>query len=64
MTLPEGLAINPSGANGLDGCSPAEIGYTSTDLDGTITTTPGAATCPDASGGQCRGGQPACSTTR
>jgi len=26
LTLPEGLAINPAGANGLDGCSPQEIG--------------------------------------
>ncbi len=26
VTLPEDLTVNPSGANGLDGCSPAEIG--------------------------------------
>jgi len=26
LTLPEGLVINPSGANGLDGCSTEEIG--------------------------------------
>ena len=39
ITLPEGLTINPSGANGLGGCSPAEA-----DLKGT-----GAAKCPDAS---------------
>jgi hypothetical protein len=49
VTLPEGLVINPSGANGLDGCSLTEFGYTSTDPDGTIHTTPDAATCPDAS---------------
>jgi hypothetical protein len=49
VTLPEGLVINPAGANGLDGCSEAGFGYTSTDPDGTIHTTPDPATCPDAS---------------
>jgi hypothetical protein len=49
VTLPEGLVINPSGANGLDGCSLAEFGYTSTDPDGTIHTTAAPATCPNAS---------------
>jgi hypothetical protein len=48
VTLPEGLVVNPSSANGLDGCSLAEFGYTSTDPDGTIHTTPGPADCPDA----------------
>jgi hypothetical protein len=47
VTLPEGLTVNPSGANGLDACSEADFGYTSTDPDGTIHTTPEAATCPD-----------------
>jgi hypothetical protein len=28
LTLPPGLAINPSGANGLEGCSPEQIGLT------------------------------------
>jgi hypothetical protein len=28
LTFPEGLTINPSGANGLDGCSPEEMGLT------------------------------------
>ena len=52
--------INPSGANGLDGCSLAEFGYTATDPDGTIHTTPDAATCPDASKiADGRGRQPA-----
>jgi hypothetical protein len=39
VTLPEGLVINPSGANGLDGCSPAEV-----DLSG-----PNVDSCPAAS---------------
>jgi hypothetical protein len=29
VTLPDGFAINPSGANGLDGCSSAQVGLTS-----------------------------------
>jgi hypothetical protein len=48
VTLPEGLVVNPSGANGLDACSSAQFGYTTTDPDGTIHTTPDPATCPDA----------------
>jgi hypothetical protein len=39
VTLPEGLVVNPSGANGLDGCSAGQI-----DLNG-----PNPASCPDAS---------------
>jgi len=39
VTLPEGLVLNPSGANGLDGCSESEI-----DLDGAER-----GDCPDAS---------------
>jgi hypothetical protein len=38
-TLPPGLVVNPAGAGGRTGCSPAQI-----DLDG-----PGAARCPDES---------------
>jgi hypothetical protein len=49
VNLPQGMVVNPSSANGLDGCSEADFGYTSTDPDGTIHTTPSAATCPDAS---------------
>jgi hypothetical protein len=48
VTLPEGLTVNPSGANGLGTCSEAQFGYTTTDPDGTIHTTPDAASCPDA----------------
>jgi hypothetical protein len=47
VTLPEGLVVNPSGANGLGGCSEAQFGYTTIGEDGTIHTTPGPATCPD-----------------
>ncbi len=49
VTLPEGLAINPSGGNGLDGCSPSEAGLTTplgqipAQFDGEP------ADCPDAS---------------
>jgi uncharacterized repeat protein (TIGR01451 family) len=45
VTLPEGLVINPSGANGLAGCSPAQIG-----ID-TATAVPNGnpVACPDAS---------------
>lgn len=39
VTLPEGMVINPSGANGLQGCSPAQV-----DLQGADP-----AQCPDAS---------------
>jgi hypothetical protein len=49
VTLPEGLVLNPAAGNGLRGCSLAEFGYTSTDPDGSIHTTPDPATCPDAS---------------
>src|SRR6188472_103687 len=46
ITLPEGLVINPAGANGLGGCSLAQFGYTNTEA-GVIHTTPEAASCPD-----------------
>jgi hypothetical protein len=39
VSFPTGMTINPSAANGLEGCSPAQV-----DLSG-----PGAAECPDAS---------------
>jgi hypothetical protein len=48
ISLPEGLVVNPSGANGLDGCSLSEFGFTNKEGD-VIHTTPNPATCPDAS---------------
>jgi hypothetical protein len=49
VTLPPGLAINPSGANGLDGCSPSEAGLT-TSLDARpLHFSADAGHCPDAS---------------
>ena len=49
VTLPKGLVVNPSSANGLEGCSPAQIGLTTPVGVSPIHTTPGAANCPDAS---------------
>jgi hypothetical protein len=47
VTLPKGLTVNPSSANGLAACSEAQVGYkpgTAAPLE----FTPGAAECPDA----------------
>ncbi len=50
VTLPPGLVINPSGANGLDGCSAAEVGLTTPVGQQTpIHFTKAQPTCPDAS---------------
>ena len=49
VVLPEGLVINPAAANGLGACSQADFGYTATDPDGQVHTTPDPATCPAAS---------------
>jgi hypothetical protein len=48
VTLPEGLVVNPSGANGLDGCSAAEIGYKA-GTSHPAEFSPGPAECPDTS---------------
>ena len=48
VTLPAGLSVNPSSANGLAGCSSAQIGLTSKPGQTPITMTPGSARCPDA----------------
>ena len=49
VTLPPGLVVNPSSADGLAGCSSAQIGLTSAPGATPVTTTPGAAECPTAS---------------
>ncbi len=49
VTLPEGLAINPAGANGLDGCSPSEAGLTSPLGAIPVQFNGEPANCPDAS---------------
>jgi hypothetical protein len=49
-TLPEGLVINPSGGNGLEGCSPGQIGLTTPVGAGDPLFTKAKGACPDASG--------------
>jgi hypothetical protein len=49
VTLPEGLAINPASANGLDGCSPAEAGLTTPLGQIPVHFNGKPANCPDAS---------------
>ena len=48
VTLPAGMAVNPSSADGLQGCTSAQFGLTSPPGATPITTTPGPAQCPDA----------------
>jgi len=50
VTLPVGLELNPSAANGLQACSESQVGYTGIDPQTqALQFTPGPATCPDAS---------------
>jgi hypothetical protein len=50
VTLPEGLQLSPSSANGLEACSEAEVGFSGTDADGTNLFSPHLPQpfCPDA----------------
>ncbi len=51
VTLPEGMALNPSGAGGLQACSEGLVGFQGFDGDGSPQFTPevGEPFCPDAS---------------
>jgi hypothetical protein len=48
VKLPPGITVNPSSANGLEGCTPAQIGLTTPVGTTPIHTTAGPAECPDA----------------
>jgi hypothetical protein len=49
VTLPAGVSINPSSANGLAACSPAQLGLTSAVGQLPVRTDASPARCPDAS---------------
>ncbi len=48
VTLPEGLVVNPSGANGLDACSAAQIGLTTPVGSSPVHFSADPPSCPDA----------------
>jgi hypothetical protein len=48
VTLPEGMTVNPSAANGLGACTEAQFGFTEMEGD-VVHTTESAAQCPDSS---------------
>ncbi len=48
VTLPKGIAINPSSANGLDACSPAQVGLASSVGAAPVRFTADPANCPAA----------------
>jgi hypothetical protein len=49
VSLPQGLTVNPSSANGLAACSESQVGFLGGNGEGGYRFTPSAAECPDAS---------------
>jgi hypothetical protein len=48
VALPAGMSVSAAGADGLDACSEAQVGYQGV-IDGQLRFSPGQASCPDAS---------------